>query len=154
MRSHAMMMHYASLQGKCLLHHAMPYGRAMTTASDRLRMIREQRGYSTAVDAANAMGKKVSTYIQHENGTRGSGGLPKLAAEKYAAFFRVSLDWLVSGKGDAPEVTLDPTDDDLASMIENALRELPVGVPLGEFPRLVAPALRAQLERFRADREG
>jgi transcriptional regulator with XRE-family HTH domain len=102
-RPHFAMMHYALSESKCLSHHSSRYQRDMSNPNERLRQIRESR-YPTAVEAAEAIGVKVPTYIQHENGTRGSGSLPRPAAERYARFFRVSLDWLLSGKGDTPIV--------------------------------------------------
>lgn len=61
----------------------------------RLRLAREAAGYATAADAATAIGIKQPTFTHHENGTR---GITK-SAERYAAFFRVSLDWLMTGRG-------------------------------------------------------
>ena len=66
------------------------------TRADRLRHARMSAGYQTATDAAAAMGVGISTYVSHENGGRGLGR----AAERYARFYRVSLDWLVAGKGE------------------------------------------------------
>ncbi|MBY6239838.1 XRE family transcriptional regulator [Methylosinus sp. Sm6] len=68
----------------------------MTTESDRLREARLAVGYRTASDAARAMGVGVSTYINHENG---NAGLAR-SAKRYSRFFRVSLDWLLHGKGE------------------------------------------------------
>lgn len=98
----------------------------MATANERLRTIREGK-YGTAVEAARAMGAKEATYIQHENGTRGSGSIPRSAAEKYAAFFRVSLDWLLQGKGDEPEIGSGPIPPSNAKVVafEGASLEQP-----------------------------
>jgi phage repressor protein C with HTH and peptisase S24 domain len=64
---------------------------------ERLAKAREQAGYAQPTDAARAMGlKQTSTYLSHENGTRGLSR----AAARYAAFFRVSLEWLLTGRGD------------------------------------------------------
>ncbi len=41
-------------------------------------------------------GWNYDTYAQHENGTRGIGR----AADRYAAAFRVSEAWLLTGEGD------------------------------------------------------
>jgi phage repressor protein C with HTH and peptisase S24 domain len=68
----------------------------MTEARDRLREAREKAGYATASDAAKAMGILPAAYINHENGWRGFSRV----ADKYARFFRVSLDWLLTGRGD------------------------------------------------------
>lgn len=108
MGSHEAMMHYASFEGKCLLHHRPHYRRCMQTPNDRLKATREKR-YDTAVAAAEAIGVPVPTYIQHESGRRGSGSIPRKAAERYAAFFKVSLDWLLSGKGEGAPTPAVPT---------------------------------------------
>jgi len=42
------------------------------------------------------MGVPVPSYTHHENGTRGFSK----TADRYARFFRVSLDWLMTGRGD------------------------------------------------------
>ena len=66
----------------------------MTDAATRLKDARERAGYASAKEAAEAMGVKVPTYIQHENGTR---GFPAAKAEKYGKFFRVAPEWLLYG---------------------------------------------------------
>lgn len=132
------------------MHRLLAYSADMDTPADRLKRAREEAGFSSAREAALAMGLSYDTYAQHESGIR---GFPAKKAELYARRYRTTVEWLLFGRGDAPVASSEPTDDDLAAMIENALRELPVGTPLGEFPRLVAPALRVQLERFRVDRE-
>jgi len=62
----------------------------------RLRFAREQAGYGSASDAARAMGVEEPTYLGHENGSRGLSR----AGPRYARFFRVSLDWLLAGRGE------------------------------------------------------
>ena len=74
----------------------------MDRIGDRLIRARERR-YETASDAARAMNIPVPTYSGHENGSR---GVTLEAATRYARFFRVSLDWLVFGKGAAPGETV------------------------------------------------
>lgn len=73
----------------------------MADENKRLAIARERAGYPAASDAAAAMGIPTPTYHAHENGSRGFAR----AAPRYAAFFRVSLDWLLSGKGDGPSGT-------------------------------------------------
>ena len=63
----------------------------------RLRVAREQAGFSRASEAARAMGIEEPTYLGHENGSRGLSR----AAPRYARFFGVSLDWLIDGRRDA-----------------------------------------------------
>lgn len=147
---HSTSMHYAQAIGKRLLHRSARYIRCMTTPNERLKQARE-RFYSSAAEAARALNVPPGTYAGHENGHR---GFPASRAPAYARKFKVSPEWLLYGVGDGEITSAEPTDEDLAGMIRNALDELPVGTPLGEFPRLVAPALRVQLERFRADRAG
>jgi len=64
----------------------------------RLREARIAAGYETAADAAEAMGVPRSTYVQHENGSR---GYPANRAARYARFFGVSPEWLLYGQGGA-----------------------------------------------------
>lgn len=152
MSPHARIMHYALPQGKCLLHHSFDYLECMDTANDRLREIRSRK-YGTAVAAAEAIGIKPATYIQHENGTRGSGSIPRKAAERYADFFRVSLDWLLTGRGDGPPPSTEPSEAELQEMLKDAFAEvLTTETKISDLPRIVAPNLHEQLERFRADR--
>jgi phage repressor protein C with HTH and peptisase S24 domain len=61
----------------------------------RLKEARKQAGYDSPSDAARAMGAEIPTYLGHENGSRGLSR----AALRYADFFQVRLDWLLSGKG-------------------------------------------------------
>lgn len=68
----------------------------MSEPWERLREAREAAGYLTAADAARALGVKPPTYTHHENGT---AGLSRAGA-RYAVFFRVSLDWLLTGRGE------------------------------------------------------
>lgn len=77
------------------MHHGVHYVEPMQTPAERLKAAREQAGYSSAKDAALAMGVSVPTYIQHENGTR---GFPKDRALRYAKFFRTTPEWLLYGR--------------------------------------------------------
>lgn len=98
--SHKPIMHFASQTDKCHLHHGEHYDDGVSTPGDRLKAAREAAGYETAKQAAEAMGVSVATYVQHENGTR---GFPAPRADRYARFFRSSPEWLLYGRGDAPE---------------------------------------------------
>lgn len=63
---------------------------------ERLREIRSTK-YPSASSAAEAMGlKQRFTYTQHENDTR---PISRDAAVRYARFFKVSVDWLLTGRG-------------------------------------------------------
>ena len=62
----------------------------------RARLIAaRQRKYATPEEAASAMGIPAPTYRGHENGSRGLSR----NAERYARFFGVPLDWLLTGRG-------------------------------------------------------
>lgn len=65
------------------------------TPFERLKQARLNAGYSTASDAAEAMGMSRATYIGHENGSR---AFRIDAAEKYARWFRVRSSWLLTGE--------------------------------------------------------
>lgn len=66
------------------------------TIGDRLKKARIAAGYESAAAAARAMGDVSRfTYSQHENATR---GIPRDAAIRYARFFGVSVEWLLTGK--------------------------------------------------------
>ena len=62
---------------------------------ERLRAARKAR-YASAAKAAAAMGVPAATYTHHENGTRPL----KEHALRYARFFRVNLEWLLTGRGE------------------------------------------------------
>jgi SOS-response transcriptional repressor LexA len=68
----------------------------MQERHERLRQIRRLRGFEKQAEAADAFGWNRNTYKSHENGVR---PLTIEAAEQYAAAFRVSLGWLLSGEG-------------------------------------------------------
>jgi hypothetical protein len=59
----------------------------------RLQQARS-KAFDQAVDAARAYGWTESTYISHENGTR---GLRASVAKRYAKAFKVTAEWLLYG---------------------------------------------------------
>jgi hypothetical protein len=63
--------------------------------ADRLRLARE-RLFDTAAEAAAAMKIPIGTYSTHENGACGF----RRPAPRYAKFFRVRLEWLLTGHGE------------------------------------------------------
>ncbi len=69
----------------------------------RLRTAREKAGYEKAIDAVRAFGWPQSTYLGHENGSR---GFKDDAAKKYARAFKVSPEWLAFGRGQINRRTL------------------------------------------------
>lgn len=76
--------------------------RLVSSSADRLKEARIAAGYATAKQSAEAMGVSVSTYIHHENGTR---GYPASRAERYARFFKTTPEWLLYGRLNVVENT-------------------------------------------------
>lgn len=66
----------------------------MDTPHERLQVLRCER-FSSRRLAAQALGIPHSTYNQYESGEREF----TRHAERFARFFRVSLEWLLTGKG-------------------------------------------------------
>ena len=142
-------MHSALLLGKCLLHSGRDYAKRMSSPNERLKQARS-KFFRSAGEAADAMGVPRGTYAGHENGHR---GFPASRAPQYAKKFKVTEEWLLYGHGAGEPV--DPSEDDLEQMIREVIEaELTISTKIADLPRIVAPALREQLERFRADREG
>lgn len=77
----------------------------MSDPAERLRIARLRAGFETAKDAAEALGFPVSTYLGHENGSR---GYPAKKAEVYARKFKVREQWLLYGVGAGPGETDGP----------------------------------------------
>lgn len=92
-------MQNASRDVKRLLRNDAFYYRRMETPADRLRIARMRAGFATAKEAAEALGFPVSTYLGHENGSR---GYPAKKAFTYARKFKVREQWLLYGVGPAP----------------------------------------------------
>ncbi len=69
--------------------------------SDRLREARLAAGYVRMADAMRAFGW-TKQYSQHERGDRKP---PRDTLAKYAAAFRVSVDWLITGRGRGPNIS-------------------------------------------------
>ena len=99
MIAHNAIMHNASRDAIPHLHSGMHYAWHMPDAAERLRIARLRAGFTTGKEAAEAMGFPVSTYLAHENGSR---GYPASKASTYARKFRVSEVWLLYGTGPAP----------------------------------------------------
>jgi phage repressor protein C with HTH and peptisase S24 domain len=66
------------------------------TQGDRLKQARIRAGFKSAAAAARRYSWNKNTYTSNENGNR---KLSREAAEEYAQKFRVTLDWLLTGKG-------------------------------------------------------
>ena len=151
MSSHPVLMHYALKTSKCQLHEFDVHGLAMPDddIASRLKAARLSAGFDSVSEAARQLGVAVSTYTQHENGTR---GIKAASAERYARRFRVSLEWLTLGRGAQKLQRLLPNEDELAEMLAIAMRKLPVGTQIGDWPHIVASSLHTQIERFLVDR--
>ena len=67
----------------------------MEKPADRLRAARQER-YETIGDAADALGITRATYYGHENGSR---GINPAMGRRYADFFKVRFEWLMTGRG-------------------------------------------------------
>jgi hypothetical protein len=100
---------------KRLLRYGVNYGGAMPTPAARLKRARIAAGFEHAKDAAQSMGIAVSTYLGHENGSR---GIPASRASLYARRFRISEQWLLYGKGQGPNGEND-TSGEIARIIES-----------------------------------
>lgn len=91
----------------------------MTEAAQRLEIgtrlsaARRHAGYETVADAARSLGVKYPTYASHENG---SAGVRHPVAEKYARKFRVSLEWLLTGRGDMLAQGVAPTEIEVSGL--------------------------------------
>ncbi|MEL7447323.1 MAG: XRE family transcriptional regulator [Pseudomonadota bacterium] len=75
----------------------------MDDMAERLEKARRAAGYEQATDAVEAFGWVYSTYVGHENGLRGF----KRSAERYARAFQVSLEWLMTGRGEMKSGAVD-----------------------------------------------
>jgi len=63
----------------------------------RLKAARKDAGFTSVGDAATALNVPYPTYAAHENGSR---AFDNEAAAFYARRYRVSIDWLLTGKGE------------------------------------------------------
>lgn len=82
---------------QCTSNNDLRYSNAMTTPADRLKAARTKAGFKSATAAAKAFGWTESTYLGHENGSR---GLQIDAAQRYSRAFRVSWNHLMTGAKD------------------------------------------------------
>jgi len=85
----------------------------MTDPAERLRIARLRAGFTTGKEAAQSLGVAVSTYLGHENGSR---GITAKQAELYARRFKVPEVWLLYGTGPAPGT--DKTGDESAEVVD------------------------------------
>lgn len=83
----------------------------------RLVAARKGAGFDTAKQAADALGIRYPTYAGHENG---NSGFRRDTAAFYAKRFGVSLDWLITGRGEMKGQKDDPRLARFAEMFRNA----------------------------------
>lgn len=113
---------------------------SMETIHQRLLEARRQAGYVTATEAAEAHGWTVPTYLAHENGSR---GVSMAKAKLYARAYRIPLEWLITGRGSAPEG--DGSASDRAQVIKGIKLGLQfAGIPADsvEWHEAIANAIR------------
>lgn len=99
MIAHPAIMHNAFQDASafCITERIMSNG--MDDPATRLRIARLRAGYETGKDAAEALGFPVSTYLSHENGSR---GISAKRAVTYARKYKVREQWLLYGVGAGP----------------------------------------------------
>jgi hypothetical protein len=88
---------FSNASAFCITQRIMPSG--MDDPAARLRIARLRAGYETGKDAAEALGFPVSTYLAHENGSR---GITAKKAFTYARKYKVREQWLLYGVGPGP----------------------------------------------------
>lgn len=86
----------------------------MKTPGERLVFARERAGFSSAREAAMALGVSVSTYNAHERaGQPGARGFKIDSARLYGRRFGISPAWLLTGEG-KPEIVTRRADGPIA----------------------------------------
>lgn len=96
----------------------------MGESNDRLKAARERAGFDSARQAAIRFGWTISTYASHENGQT---PVPQKAAEKYAAKFKVSAGWILTGEGSPG---YGPEDAEIIELLRHADPEVKAAVSL------------------------
>jgi len=99
-------MHFAFNEASAYCINRRASSDAMSTMADRLREAREKAGLSLE-EMAKAVGAKLPTYTQHENGTR---NYPAKKAAQYAEFLRTTPEWLLYGRKTKPQLLPVPVD--------------------------------------------
>jgi hypothetical protein len=88
----------------------------MNDPAARLRIARLRAGFETAKQAAEALGFPVSTYLGHENGSR---GISAKKAEIYARKYKVREQWLLYGVGAGPGTDQTDHTAEIDDMVEH-----------------------------------
>lgn len=81
---------------------------------ERLTLARKAAGFTSAADAARALGISYPTYAAHENASRGFHSV----VAQYARRFSVSADWLLTGRGIGPGGVSESLDSDKLDAID------------------------------------
>lgn len=92
----------------------------MAEPHERLQQARALAGYKSATDAADALGVARPTYYGHENGSRGFLD----DASRYAKFFRVSYEWLSTGRGEPRAAPADSWDARIGALDDDEQAEI------------------------------
>lgn len=87
----------------------------MNDKAHRLTQARKAAGFATLADAVRFLGVKYPTYAGHENPNAPTTFGAK-AAELYSRKFRVSLDWLLTGRGEMTGESVVPAEIDVAGL--------------------------------------
>ncbi len=95
--------------------------KTLKNRNERLTWARIQRNFDDATSAARELGMKPPTYLAHENGSR---GFPVDRVLRYATFFRVDPNWLLTGNGDPKSGSLGRMIDASPEKIQNAIEGL------------------------------
>lgn len=109
-------MHFAFEEASAYCINRRATRHAMSTMGERLREARERAGLSLE-EMAKAVGAKLPTYTQHENGTR---NFPASKAARYAEFLRTTPEWLLYGRKTKPQIV------PITVPVETAARQIPV----------------------------
>jgi transcriptional regulator with XRE-family HTH domain len=88
----------------------------MSDPAERLRLARLRAGYQTGKEAAAALGVAVSTYLGHENGSR---GISAKRAAHYARRYKVAEQWLLYGVGPEPGASAGGDTAEVIDIIEH-----------------------------------
>jgi DNA-binding XRE family transcriptional regulator len=103
---------------------------------DRVKQARIAAGYLTATEAARAMGVKAPSYIHHENGR---AGLSR-AGQRYARFFRVDYEWLMTGRGEMRARTASEAGVPVDGFVRDGAVIDPGGAARQESSEIILPA--------------
>lgn len=113
----------------------------------RLRQAIKDRGFATFKEAAARHHYVEATLTSHANGTR---GFDLETGYAYAKSFKVDPAWLLGlTTGRAKDVSIPSSA--IRGMLEEAMRELPIGATVEDYLRSVPEGLHVRLARYLAD---